>query len=99
MNRLRIRIKQLERQNKLLTSSLRYNNRYMNYQNDIIEKHIKQKEKELPKPKTGYKNASVKSYEQTLGHLKDFEREFECVLDFDLDSEFYSNFFTYTVST
>ncbi|ALJ05197.1 hypothetical protein APS56_08705 [Pseudalgibacter alginicilyticus] len=58
----------------------------------FIEKHIKQKEKELPKPKTGYKNATVKSYEQTLGHLKDFENDFERILDFDLDSEFYSDF-------
>lgn len=57
-----------------------------------IEKYIKQKEKELPKTANGYRNNTIKSYEQTLGHLKDYEEEYGCVLDFDLDNEFYSDF-------
>ncbi|SEQ02745.1 Site-specific recombinase XerD [Hyunsoonleella jejuensis] len=57
-----------------------------------IEKYIKQKEKELPKTVKGYRNNTIKSYEQTLGHLKDYEEEYSCVLDFDLDNEFYSDF-------
>ncbi|WP_281541361.1 site-specific integrase [Maribacter aestuarii] len=61
----------------------------------FIEKYIKQKEKELSKQRNGYKNNTVKSYEQTLGHLKGFEEEYECVLSFDLDNEFYSEFIDY----
>ncbi len=61
----------------------------------FIEKYIKQKERELPKAANGYKNNTVKSYEQTLEHLKDYEKASKCVLDFDLDNEFYSDFTEY----
>lgn len=61
----------------------------------FVEKYIKQKERELPKQKNGYKNSTVKSYEQTLGHLKGFEEEHEIILSFDLDNEFYSEFIEY----
>lgn len=60
-----------------------------------IEKYIEQKEKELPKSANGYKNNTVKSYEQTLGHLKGFQEEFDVILGFDLDNEFYSDFIEY----
>lgn len=64
----------------------------------FIKKYIKQKEKELPKAANGYKNNTVKSYEQTLGHLEGFQKHFEVTLDFDLDSEFYSDFIEYMSS-
>ncbi len=59
----------------------------------FIKKFINQKEKELPKAKNENKNNTVKSYEQTLGHLKNFHEETGYVLDFNtVDSEFYSEF-------
>ena len=61
----------------------------------FIRKHINLKEKELPKQRNGNKNSTVKSYEQTLGHLLDFESSFGYELDFDIDNEFYSDFIEY----
>ncbi len=61
----------------------------------FIKKYIKQKEKELPKAVNGYKNNTVKSYEQTLGHLEGFQEHFDVALGFDLDNEFYSDFIEY----
>lgn len=61
----------------------------------FIKKYIKQKERELPKAANGYKNNTVKSYEQTLSHLKGFQGEYGIELGFDLDSEFYSEFIEY----
>ncbi|MFG6686229.1 phage integrase SAM-like domain-containing protein [Mariniflexile sp. HNIBRBA6329] len=62
----------------------------------FIKKHIEQKKKELPKAKNGNKNNTVKSYEQTLSHLKSFQNEVGFVVDFrTIDSEFYSEFIEY----
>ncbi|PQV51230.1 site-specific recombinase XerD [Jejuia pallidilutea] len=61
----------------------------------FVKNYIIQKEKELPKASNGYKNNTIKSYEQTLEHLRGYERENKCILDFDLDNEFYSDFTEY----
>ena len=57
-----------------------------------IKKYINRKEKELFKGPNGRKNNTIKSYEQTLNHLQDFEKEFGYELGFDLDGEFYADF-------
>ena len=57
----------------------------------FITKFIKQKEKELAKPKTGNKNNTVKSYDQTLKHLSEFKKSTGYIVDFNtIDGEFYS---------
>jgi site-specific recombinase XerD len=61
----------------------------------FIKNYIIQKEKELSKTSDGYKNNTVKSYEQTLGHLVGFQEEYKYKLGFDLDNEFYSDFIEY----
>jgi site-specific recombinase XerD len=59
----------------------------------FAEKFINQKERELSKAKNGYKNNTVKSYEQTLGQLFNFQKDKSYVLSFkSIDSEFYSEF-------
>ncbi|GAB4160048.1 MAG: site-specific integrase [Winogradskyella sp.] len=62
----------------------------------FINSYIKRKEKELPKPKNGRKNQTVKSYEQTLRHLKEFSEDVGYDLDFEtVDEEFYAEFVDY----
>lgn len=59
----------------------------------FIDHFIKQKEKELI---GGKKNQTVKSYKQTLKHLKEFKNDVGYELDFDtIDSEFYTEFVDY----
>jgi len=61
----------------------------------FIEQHIKQKEKQLSKPKIGT-NQTIKSYRQTLKHLTEFQSDTGHLLEFNtIDEEFYSEFIEY----
>lgn len=64
-----------------------------------IENHNIRKEKELPRPKKGKINQTVKSYRQTHRHLKEFVKDTNYNLDFDtVDEEFYAEFVDYMSS-
>ena len=62
----------------------------------FIKKHIELKEKQLPKGKNGRKNSTIKSYEQTYRHLKEFQSYAGYEMTFEsIDNEFYSEFVDY----
>lgn len=79
------------------------NKKKIDYKEDVrvdlfrsIENHNIRKEKELPKPRKGELNQTVKSYRQTYKQLKEFTYDTGYNLDFEtVDEEFYAEFIDY----